>query len=41
MKMLGVNCDTKMKRNKGMYNSFSVNDIDTKKIFTYQGLLIG
>ena len=31
MKMFGVNCDTKMKRNKGMYNSFSVNDIDMKK----------
>ena len=31
MKMLGVNCDTKMKRTKGMYNSFSVNDIDMKK----------
>ena len=29
--MFGVNCDTKMKRNKGMYNSFSVNDIDMKK----------
>ena len=41
MKMFGVNCDTKMKRNKGMYNSFSVNDIVMKKIFTYQGLLIG
>ena len=41
MKMLGVNCDTKMKRNKGMYNSFSVNDIDMKKIYIYQELLIG
>ena len=39
--MLGVNCDTKMKRNKGMYNSFSVNDIDMKKIYIYQELLIG
>ena len=31
MKMLGVNCDFKMKRNKGMYNSFSVSDVDMKK----------
>lgn len=31
MKMLGVKCDFKMKRNRGMYNSFSVNDIDMKK----------
>ena len=31
MKMLGVNCDTKIKRNRGMYNSFSVSDIDMKK----------
>ena len=31
LKMLGENCDFKMKRNKGMYNSFSVRDIDMKK----------
>ena len=31
MKILGVNCDVKIKRNKGMYNSFSVNDVDMKK----------
>ena len=31
MKILGVNCDVKIKRNKGIYNSFSVNDVDMKK----------
>ena len=31
MKMIGLNCDTKLKRNKGLYNSVSVNDIDMKK----------
>ena len=31
MKMLGVKCDIKIKRHKGLYNSFSVNDIDMKK----------
>ena len=31
MKIVGINCDIKMKRNKGLYNSFSVNDIDLKK----------
>jgi hypothetical protein len=31
MKISGANCDFKLKRNKGMYNSFSVNDYDLKK----------
>ena len=31
MKMLGLNCDTKLKRKNGLYNSFSVNDISMKK----------
>ena len=31
MKILGVNCDSKLRRTKGMYNSFSVNDYDLKK----------
>ncbi len=31
MKMIGVNCDVKLKRTKGLYNSVSVNDIDMKK----------
>ena len=31
MKMLGVKCDIKIKRHKGLYNSFSVNDVDMKK----------
>ena len=31
MKMIGVHCDNKLKRSKGLYNSFSVNDIDMKK----------
>ena len=31
MKMIGVSCDVKLKRNKGLYNSVSVNDIDMKK----------
>ena len=31
MKMIGINCDVKLKRNKGLYNSVSVNDIDMKK----------
>ena len=31
MKTLGVNCDRKLKRNKGIYNSFSVSDVDMKK----------
>ena len=31
MKMIGVNCDVKLKRNKGLYNSVSINDIDMKK----------
>ena len=31
MKMIGINCDLKLKRNRGLYNSFSVNDIDMKK----------
>ena len=31
MKILGVNCDVKIKRNKAMYNSFSVNDVHMKK----------
>lgn len=31
MKMIGVSCDMKLKRNKGLYNSCSVNDIDMKK----------
>ena len=29
--MLGVKCDIKIKRHKGLYNSFSVNDVDMKK----------
>ena len=31
LKTLGVNCDRKLKRNKGIYNSFSVSDVDMKK----------
>lgn len=31
MKTLGVNCDIKLKRNRGIFNSFSVNDVDMKK----------
>ena len=31
MKILGVSCDKKLKRNKGIYNSFSVSDVDMKK----------
>ena len=31
MKILGVRCDIKLKRNRGMYNSFSVSDVDMKK----------
>jgi hypothetical protein len=31
MKMIGINCDNKLKRQKGLFNSFSVNDIDMKK----------
>ena len=31
MKVLGVSCDKKLKRNKGIYNSFSVSDVDMKK----------
>ena len=31
MKILGVKCDIKIKRHKGLYNSFSVNDVDMKK----------
>ena len=31
MKMLGINCDVKLKRNKGLYNSVSISDIDMKK----------
>ena len=31
MKILGVKCDIKLKRNRGMYNSFSVSDVDMKK----------
>jgi hypothetical protein len=31
MKLLGVKCDIKLKRSRGMYNSFSVSDVDMKK----------
>ena len=31
MKMIGLNCDIKLKRSKGLYNSVSVSDIDMKK----------